>query len=117
MLIDLDVLAVTHVEVSYRRSVTYDDEVVIHTWLAERKRASLTIGYRLLPRRASAMDLSGRYAERSFLTDRGTADSLRWGPTFPSAWTGGRRGSRESARPCRRCRAHGRRRSRSARRR
>ncbi len=29
----------------------------------------LTIGYRLLPRRASAMDLSGRYAERSFVTE------------------------------------------------
>ena len=40
-------LQVVDVQVSYRASVTYDDVVRIECWLAERKRVSLTIGYRL----------------------------------------------------------------------
>ena len=41
-------LQVVDVQVRYRRSVTYDDEVLVETFLAERKRATITIGYRLL---------------------------------------------------------------------
>ncbi len=40
-------LQVIDVHVTYRASVTYDDVVLIETFLAERRRVSLTIGYEL----------------------------------------------------------------------
>lgn len=40
-------LQVVDVHVTYRSSVTYDDVVLIETWLADSRRASVTIGYRL----------------------------------------------------------------------
>lgn len=40
-------LQVVDVQISYRSSVTYDDVVVVETRLAELKRASIDIGYRI----------------------------------------------------------------------